>query len=222
VIHFGAIGYVLGQFLLIFAAAMGVPLLYGAIAGENGGALHVIYAAAATVAAGGALLMLPRPRRELSQREGLLLTVATWLAFCFFGCLPFYLSPHYASFTDAYFEAASGFTTTGSTVLADVEVLPPVIQFWRCFTHWLGGLGIVLLGVAVLPLVGHGGMHLYRAEFSGARNGVGVVEDLLLDDGRPLRAVAIRGDERFRRLVPYVLGLGHRRLFDSHGQRGGV
>lgn len=166
-IHFGAIGYVLGQFLLIFAAAMGVPLLYGALAGV-GNALPVVYAAAATIATGGALLMLPRPARELSQREGLLLAVSTWLAFCFFGGLPFYFSSHYASFTDAYFESASGLTTTGATVLADVEVLSPVIQFWRCFTHWLGGLGIVLLGVAVLPLVGHGGMHLYRAEFSGA------------------------------------------------------
>lgn len=166
-IHPGAIGYVLGQFLLIFAAAMGVPLLYGALSGQ-GNALPLLYAAAATVTVGGALMVLPRPARELNQREGLLLAVSTWLAICFFGCLPFYFSSHYASFTDAFFESASGFTTTGATVLADVEVLSPVVQFWRCFTHWLGGLGIVLLGVAVLPLVGHGGMHLYRAEFSGA------------------------------------------------------
>jgi trk system potassium uptake protein TrkH len=167
VIHSGAIGYVLGQFLLIFAAAMGVPLLYGVLAGE-GDSSPLLYSAAATVAAGSALMLLPRPERELNQREGLLLAVFTWLAICFFGCLPFYFSPHFASFTDAFFESASGFTTTGSTVLADVEVLSPVVQFWRCFTHWLGGLGIVLLGVAVLPLIGHGGMHLYRAEFSGA------------------------------------------------------
>jgi len=167
VIHSGAIGYVLGQFLLIFAAAMGVPLLYGSLTGQ-GNALPLLYAAATTVTAGGALMVLPRPARELNQREGLLLAVSTWLAICFFGCLPFYFSSHYPSFTDAFFESASGFTTTGATVLADVEVLSPVVQFWRCFTHWLGGLGIVLLGVAVLPLVGHGGMHLYRAEFSGA------------------------------------------------------
>jgi trk system potassium uptake protein TrkH len=167
VIHFGAIGYVLGQFLLIFAAAMGVPLLYGALAGQ-GEALPLLYGAATTVTAGGALMVLPRPARELNQREGLLLAVSTWLAICFFGCLPFYFSPHFGGFTDAFFESTSGFTTTGATTLADVEVLSPVVQFWRCFTHWLGGLGIVLLGVAVLPLVGHGGMHLYRAEFSGA------------------------------------------------------
>ena len=166
-IHFGAIGYVLGQFLLIFAAAMGVPLFYGALAGQ-GEALPLLYGAATTVTVGGALMVLPRPARELNQREGLLLAVSTWLAICFFGCLPFYFSSHFGSFTDAFFESTSGFTTTGATTLADVEVLSPVVQFWRCFTHWLGGLGIVLLGVAVLPLVGHGGMHLYRAEFSGA------------------------------------------------------
>ncbi|MDA0204451.1 MAG: TrkH family potassium uptake protein [Acidobacteria bacterium] len=166
-IHRGAIGYVLGQFLLIFAAVMGVPLLYGAFAGQGDGA-PLLYGAAVTVTAGGALMLLPRPARELNQREGLLLAVSTWLAICFFGCLPFYFSPHFASFTDAFFESVSGFTTTGATILSDVEVLSPVLQFWRCFTHWLGGLGIVLLGVAVLPLIGHGGMHLYRAEFSGA------------------------------------------------------
>lgn len=166
-IHFGAIGYVLGQFLLIFAAAMGIPLFYGAMAGE-GDALPMLYAAATTITVGGGLMLLPRPARELSQREGLLLAVSTWLAICLFGSLPFAFSPEFSSFTDAFFESVSGFTTTGATILADVEVLPPVIQFWRCFTHWLGGLGIILLGVAVLPLVGHGGMHLYRAEFSGA------------------------------------------------------
>ena len=68
------------------------------------------------------------------------------------------------------FEAVSGFTTTGATVLSDVEVLSSPLQFWRCFSHWLGGMGIVLLGVAILPLVGHGGMHFYRAEFSGAKS----------------------------------------------------
>jgi trk system potassium uptake protein TrkH len=85
-----------------------------------------------------------------------------------FGALPFVFSPYFSSFTDAIFESVSGFTTTGATILSDVEALPPALQFWRCFSHWLGGMGIVLLGVAVLPLIGHGGMQLYRAEFSGA------------------------------------------------------
>ena len=166
-IHFGAIGYVLGQFILIFAGVMGVPLLYGAMVGD-GELLPLLYAAAVTATVGGCLMLVPRPDRELTQREGLLLAVSTWLAVCLFGSLPFVFSPYFTSFTDAIFESVSGFTTTGATILTDVEVLPPAIQFWRCFSHWLGGMGIVLLGVAVLPLVGHGGMHLYRAAFSGA------------------------------------------------------
>lgn len=166
-IHFAAIGYILGQFIFIFAAAMGIPLFYGAMAGD-GDVLPLLYGAAITATAGGSLMLLPKPKRELTQREGLLLAVSTWTAICFFGGLPFVFSPHFPTFTDAIFESVSGFTTTGATILGDVEVLPPSLQFWRCFSHWLGGMGIVLLGVAVLPLVGHGGMHLYKAEFSGA------------------------------------------------------
>ena len=169
-IRYGAIGYVLGQFLAALAASMVIPLVYG-LALTRAGVGSLAAGAAITAAAAALLLiLLRRPQQELSQREGLLLVVAVWLSAALFGCLPFYLSPHFSSFTDACFEAASGFTTTGATVLADVEVLPEPLQFWRCFTHWLGGMGIVLLGVAILPLVGHGGMQLYRAEFSGAKS----------------------------------------------------
>ena len=111
-----------------------------------------------------------RPDKELTQREGLLLVVCTWVVICLFGALPFAFSGEFPTVTDAIFESVSGFTTTGATILSNVEVLSPGVQFWRCFTHWLGGLGIVLLGVAVLPLLGHGGMVLYRAEFSGAKS----------------------------------------------------
>lgn len=116
------------------------------------------------------ILCFRRDVRELSRREGLLLVVGTWASACVFGSLPFYFSPYFSGFTDAVFETASGFTTTGATILPIVEVLPRPLQFWRCFTHWLGGMGIVLLGVAVLPLLGYGGMELYRAEFSGAKS----------------------------------------------------
>lgn len=126
--------------------------------------------AVAGITGGVMAVALRRWQRELSRREGLLLVVTIWISACLFGALPFYLSPYFGSFTDALFESASGFTTTGATILERVEVLPRPLQFWRCFTHWLGGMGIVLLGVAILPLVGHGGMELYRAEFSGAKS----------------------------------------------------
>jgi trk system potassium uptake protein TrkH len=99
-----------------------------------------------------------------------MLVVATWLSAPLFGCLPFYFSTYFPTFTDAFFEAASGFTTTGATVLPQMEVLPRGLQLWRIFSQWLGGMGIVLLGIAILPLLGVGGMHLYRAEFSGAKS----------------------------------------------------
>ena len=133
-----------------------VPIAYGLLTGGEG-LRPLATSAVATAAAGGfCFLRFRRHARELSRREGLLLVVATWVGICLFGSLPFYLSAHFNSFTDAFFEAVSGFTTTGATVLVKVEVLPEPLQFWRCFTHWLGGMGIVLLGVAILPLLGHG------------------------------------------------------------------
>ena len=167
-IRFASPGYVLGQFLLAFSATMLIPAAYGWAVGSEG-LRELLGGALVTLVSGGALiLVLEKPRRELSRREGLLLAVAVWVAVGLFGSIPFYLSPYFGSFTDAFFEATSGFTTTGATVLREVEALPPALQFWRCFSHWLGGMGIVLLGIAILPLVGHGGMQLYRAEFSGA------------------------------------------------------
>ena len=147
-----------------------VPIAYGLLTGGEG--LRPLATAAVVTAITGGVLYgrFRRNARELTRREGLLLVVTTWVGICLFGCLPFYFSTHFTSFTDAFFEAASGFTTTGATVLENVEVLPEPLQFWRCFTHWLGGMGIVLLGVAILPLLGHGGMQLYRAEFSGAKS----------------------------------------------------
>jgi trk system potassium uptake protein TrkH len=88
----------------------------------------------------------------------------TWLAVRFFGCLPYLLSGSLGSLTDAYFEAMAGFTTTGATVMTDVESLPMGILFWRSLTQWLGGMGIILFAIAVLPFIGTGGAQLFRAE----------------------------------------------------------
>ena len=169
-IHFASVGYVLGQFVLALSGTMLIPLIYGLATG-GGGIRPLVYSVAITAVCGTlATLLTPKPDRELSQREGLLLVVSIWAAVGIFGSLPFQFSPHFASFTDGFFESISGFTTTGATILSEVEVLPEPIQLWRHFSHWLGGMGIVVLGIAILPLVGHGGMQLYRAEFSGAKS----------------------------------------------------
>jgi trk system potassium uptake protein TrkH len=169
VIHISALLHIMGQFLLALAGTMLAPLIYGLSVSDN--PRPFVFAIALTGAAGLLLLKLTeRPKSELSQREGILLVFAVWIASSAFGGLPFYLSSYFPGFTDAFFEATSGFTTTGATILADAEILPRGLQFWRCFSHWLGGMGIVLLGIAILPLVGIGGMPLYRAEFSGAKS----------------------------------------------------
>ncbi|MBN2243580.1 MAG: TrkH family potassium uptake protein [Acidobacteria bacterium] len=168
-IRITALFQILGLFLLALAGILLIPLIYSLLIGSE--SKPFLFSIAASAIAGSGLYFgSRRPIKNLSQREGILLVVAIWIASGLFGCLPFYLSPHFHSFTDAFFEAMSGFTTTGATVLADVEVLDPPLQLWRCSTHWFGGMGIVLLGIAILPLVGMGGMPLYRAEFSGAKS----------------------------------------------------
>ena len=94
-----------------------------------------------------------------------------WIAICIFGSIPLYLSGCFESFTDALFESVSGFTTTGATVLADVEKLPRSVNMWRCLSHWLGGMGVVALTVAMMPLLGAGGFRLIKAEATGPDKG---------------------------------------------------
>jgi len=169
-IRWGALGHILGQLLLALAGTMLFPIGWGLVGGHPG-VRPLVLAAATTAAMGGVLLLaLPRPEKDLRQREALMFVILAWFAASAFGALPFLWSGHFSGFTDSFFETASGFTTTGATILVDVEVLSVPVQLWRCFTHWLGGMGIVLLGIAILPVVGHGGMSLYRAEFSGAKS----------------------------------------------------
>ncbi len=103
----------------------------------------------------------------LSTRDGFLFVTLSWALVSLLGALPFYLSDAIPSFVDSYFETMSGFSTTGASILTDIEALPRSILFWRSLTHWLGGMGIVVLTVAVLPLLGIGGMQLIKAEAPG-------------------------------------------------------
>jgi trk system potassium uptake protein len=170
VIRLGGVLHITGLFLLVLGAAMLFPLLYG-LATASGGVRELTLGGAATIVPGAVLfLAFRRPATELNVREAALLVTAVWFATGLFGGLPYLFSPYFPHLTDAFFESASGFTTTGATVLDDVEVLPAALQLWRHFSHWLGGMGIVLLGLAVLPLLGTGGLALYRAEFSGAKS----------------------------------------------------
>ncbi|MBR1922423.1 MAG: TrkH family potassium uptake protein [Paludibacteraceae bacterium] len=104
---------------------------------------------------------------RVGEREGYVIVAMVWVIFSLFGLLPYYLSGQISSFTDAWFETMSGFTTTGATILNDVESLTHAALFWRAMTQWLGGLGIIVLCVALLPMFGLGGMQLYAAEVTG-------------------------------------------------------
>lgn len=104
---------------------------------------------------------------KLGKREGYLIVSLVWVVFSLFGALPYYIGGYTDSFTDAYFETISGFSTTGATIFTDVEFLPHGIALWRSSTQWVGGMGIIVLSLAILPFLGIGGMQLYSAEVTG-------------------------------------------------------
>jgi trk system potassium uptake protein TrkH len=160
----------LGIFVIGVSVTQFVPLILALLDGDAS-RWSLIGSIGLGFAVGGAAWMLIRPpEHELTRREGMLFVALAWLVSVTFGALPFAFSPWFAGFTDACFESMSGFTTTGATVIGNVEGLPRSLLLWRAMTHWLGGMGIIVLAIAVLPLLGTGGMELYRAEFSGARS----------------------------------------------------
>jgi trk system potassium uptake protein TrkH len=162
---------VLGALVMVFSASMLVPLGVSWWVGD--GALRFWPPALAITLACGLGLWLAgrRHHRELQRRDGVLLVSFAWTVLPLFASLPLMHHFHGAgapiSFTDAYFEAVSGLTTTGSTALVGLDALPASINLWRCFLQWMGGMGILVLAVAILPLLGVGGSQLFRAEASG-------------------------------------------------------
>ena len=153
--------------LMIFALAMAIP---AAIAFFLDDAAQNAYDKAflITFAAGLVTWGVTRhARRELQPRDGFLLVALVWTVLPAFAALPLMIFMPGLSFTDAYFETVSGLTTTGATVLTKLEELPPSINFWRTFLVWLGGMGVVVLAVAILPLLGVGGSQIFKAETPG-------------------------------------------------------
>lgn len=149
-----------GVFMLLSA---GISALYN----EFDLASHLI-SSAISVGIGGTLATIFfRAPKNIGKREGYLIVTLVWLVFSIFGLMPFWLSGAIPSYTDAFFETISGFTTTGSSILNDIEALPHGLLFWRSLIQWLGGMGIIVLSLAILPLLGVGGMQLFVAEVPG-------------------------------------------------------
>jgi len=155
---------------LIVAAVMSLSVIWALVDGETGTIGAFLYPALAiTVVAGIILGVTSRNEVDVSTRDGFLMVTLGWLAATLFGALPFYLSGAIPSYIDAFFESMSGFTTTGASILTEIESLPRSILFWRSMTHWLGGMGIIVLTVAIFPILGIGGLQLLKAEAPGPR-----------------------------------------------------
>lgn len=167
--------YILGLLNTFFGLAMLIPLFVSLIYHE-GDTMALLISSSITLTIGVVLSLIFRcPGVEVTHREGFVITVSAWLSAGIFGALPYLFSGSLPSFVDALFECISGFTTTGASVFTSVEELPHGIIFWRALTHWLGGLGIILMVLAILPILGVGGMQLYKAEAPG----IGVAADKL-------------------------------------------
>ena len=162
-----AVVALVGRMVVLFAAMLLVPLAF-ALGQQDSGVQPFTSATIITLAAGlGLSLVTRRFRRELQPRDGFVLVGMTWLTLPVFGALPLVLAMPELSVTDAYFEAMSAFTATGATALSGLDGLPLSVNVWRCFMMWVGGLGIIVLAVAVLPLLGVGASQLFKAETAG-------------------------------------------------------
>ncbi len=158
---------ILGFLYLSLALTMIFPLVVSFIY-EDGCASAFLCSIVITALFGGFLYWtFPSKKKELSHRDGFSIVTLGWSTVALFGCLPFIFSGSITSFTNAYFETMSGFTTTGATICLSIEQLPQSILFWRGLIQWLGGMGIILFSIAILPLLGVGGMELYKAEVPG-------------------------------------------------------
>ncbi|MAN58425.1 MAG: potassium transporter [Flavobacteriaceae bacterium] len=149
-----------GAFMLL---AAGVGFYY-----HDGTAVELLMAGVVTLLLGGTAMLVTRNhRKEIKKREGYIIVAFGWIFMSISGSLPYLFTGAIPNITNAFFETMSGYTTTGATILSDIEVLPRGVLFWRSITHWIGGMGIIVLAIAILPLLGIGGMQLFAAEAPG-------------------------------------------------------
>ena len=157
---------ILGRLALLLSFAISFHLLIAWYFGES--IKPFLHSGVSSLIIGGIIFILfPIKVRDISQREGFMIVALGWIVTCLLGSLPYYFSGHFNSYIDALFESVSGFTTTGATILTNIEALPKSLLFFRSFSQWLGGMGIVLFSVALLPMLGIGGMQLMKAEVPG-------------------------------------------------------
>ena len=157
----------MGALLLIEAVFMTMALFVSLWYGEADSGVFLLSTIITLLAGVIGLLVGRRAESRMGEREGYVIVAMVWVVFSAFGLLPYYLSGQVPSLTDAWFESMSGFTTTGATIIPDLEVITHGLLFWRSLTQWIGGMGIIVLSIAILPIFGLNGMQLYAAEVSG-------------------------------------------------------
>lgn len=161
------VAFVIGSVLIFIAVAMVSAAIVSAAYAEFESAMWIAVSAAITLLFGLVMRRPVRRPRPITVKEGFATVGLSWFVFSIFGALPYLLTGEISTITDAVFETASGFSTTGASILSDPGALSHGISFWRGLTQWLGGMGVIVLGVAILPLLGTGGMQLARAESPG-------------------------------------------------------
>lgn len=155
---------IIGLLLTPFGIAMSLPAIVDLIAGNKDWEVFAITGMLTTLIGFGLYSGARGTTKGLNTRQAFLMTTFAWITLAFFGAIPYYLSGIVPSFTDAFFESMSGITTTGSTVITGLDTAPPGILIWRSIQQWLGGLGIIVMAVAVLPMLQIGGMQIFKAE----------------------------------------------------------
>ncbi|KAA6352261.1 Trk system potassium uptake protein TrkG [termite gut metagenome] len=159
-------GFLIWVETVMLLCCIGVSAFYG----EDDLRAFVVTSVITFVAGGGLLIMGKKADRQFGKRDSIIIVSTSWIIVSIFGMLPFYISGYVPSITNAFFETMSGFTSTGSTILDNIETLPHGLLFWRSMTQWVGGLGIVFFTIAVLPIFGVGNLQLFAAEGSGISN----------------------------------------------------
>ena len=178
--------YIIGLLLLFNGLAM-LSSSFVSFITNDGVLKEVTVSAIITIIIGWLLMKLTKSNiRQINKRDGYLIVTIGWLTMVFSGMLPYYLTDSITYFPNLLFETMSGYTTTGSTILNDIEALPKSIIFWRSMTHWLGGMGIIVLAIAILPLLGIGGMQLFSAEAPGTGIGGDKIHPRISDTAKRL------------------------------------
>ena len=162
----GGVLNIFGKLLILISLCLLTPIPFS-LYFHDGMTTSFLLSAGIGALLGFLFVALFAPEKDLGYRDGFAVVVFSWLGLAFLGALPYYFCGKMPLFADCFFESMSGFTTTGATVLSQVEILPKSLLFWRSMTHWLGGMGIIVLSLAILPLLGVGGMQLFQAEMPG-------------------------------------------------------